>query len=88
LAMVVALVVGRSPIAPRSLFHGRLRHARGSLLVVLINLTLTAADCLARPSPQEEVPHGLLDHVKAIKHLIDLFCADVLLRFPEDRAAV
>jgi hypothetical protein len=32
--------------------------------------------------------HRRLDHVEAIEHLIDVFRADVLLGFPEDRSAV
>ena len=43
---------------------------------------------LAHLSPQVEMPHRHLDHVQAVKHLIDVFRADVLLRLAKQRAAI
>ena len=41
---------------------------------------------LAHLRPNVEMPHRALKHVQAIQYLIDVFRADVLLGFLQDRA--
>jgi hypothetical protein len=55
------------------------------LLIVCINLRLLAAGVFPHLRPQKEMPRRRLDHIKAIEHLIDIFQANVLLRFAKQR---